>query len=100
MERLLARGCFDFGSVAPAAFYSMTLYDSVNAGMLWPEGLNDRFSSTISGWVSDFFGGCFTMEALLASTLDCLHDTECLTNLANYFPTLNRVCLKNTSIRS
>ena len=99
VDRLLAQGCFNLGPVAPAAFYSMTLCDSVNAGRLWPEGQNNRFSSTISGWTSSFFIVCFATEALLPSKLDCLHDIECQSILANYFPSLSRVCIQDAFVR-
>ncbi|UJR06811.1 hypothetical protein I4U23_011098 [Adineta vaga] len=39
--------------------------------------------------VDGFFGGCTPLDALLASTLDCLYKLGCLKILSAYFPRLN-----------
>ncbi|UJR19648.1 hypothetical protein I4U23_022782 [Adineta vaga] len=41
--------------------------------------------------VKGFFATCTVLNALLASTLDCLYDLECIQLLFNYFPNLNQV---------
>ena len=41
--------------------------------------------------VKGFFATCSILEALLASTLDCLYDFECIQLLFSYFPNLNQV---------
>ena len=41
--------------------------------------------------VKGFFATCTILDALLASTLDCLYDLECIKLLFDYFPNLNRV---------
>ncbi|CAF1661282.1 unnamed protein product, partial [Adineta ricciae] len=40
--------------------------------------------------IDGFFGGCTPLDALLASTLDCLYNLECLNILPAYFPRLNQ----------
>ena len=47
-----------------------------------------------SEMVIGFFGGCYVMDALLASTLDCLYNNSCLERFPNYFPSLNKVYIK------
>lgn len=41
--------------------------------------------------VRGFFAACTPLEALLPSTLDCLHEVKCLMLLHEYFPALNKV---------
>ena len=38
-----------------------------------------------------YFGGCFPLDALLESTLQCLYDSQCLNRLPDYFPGFNQV---------
>ena len=38
-----------------------------------------------------YFGGCFPLDALLESTLQCLYDSQCLDRLPDYFPGFNQV---------
>ncbi|UJR19904.1 hypothetical protein I4U23_023036 [Adineta vaga] len=40
--------------------------------------------------IKGFYGACTPIEAILASTFDCLYDIECLTLLSEYFPNLNQ----------
>lgn len=48
-------------------------------------------SSNTSATMEGFFGGCFTLDAALASTLQCLYDVQCLDILFDYFPGFNKV---------
>ena len=41
--------------------------------------------------IAGFFAACTPLQGFLSSTLNCLHDTECLQLLLKYFPSLNRV---------
>lgn len=93
LDRLFNRGCFDRASFARAVFYSLTPYESLRTQPFWLE--NQMYSShgIVSAWVGGFYGACLATEALLASTLDCLYNNQCLLTLAEYFPSLNRVCV-------
>ena len=42
--------------------------------------------------VQGFFVGCTPLGSLLASTLDCFYDLQCVQLLLDYFPNLNQVC--------
>ncbi|UJR19493.1 hypothetical protein I4U23_022622 [Adineta vaga] len=51
--------------------------------------------------VKGFFMGCTPLDALLASTLDCLYEIECIQMLWNYFPNLTQTNFNwNNSILS
>ena len=39
--------------------------------------------------VTGFFGGCFAIESLLQSTLECFFDQICLNNVLSFFPTVS-----------
>ncbi|CAF1056494.1 unnamed protein product [Adineta steineri] len=71
--------------IVPTGFYFFT-YGYYNFG---------RPSIAIRSWrsvtVDGFFAACIPLEALLASTLDCLYYVKCLENLPSYFPALNQV---------
>jgi len=41
--------------------------------------------------INRFFVGCLPFEALLQSTLDCLHDRNCLQVFSKYFPNFNQI---------
>ncbi|CAF1633955.1 unnamed protein product [Adineta ricciae] len=41
--------------------------------------------------VKGFYIGCYPVEAILQSTLDCLYDIDCLQLLTNYFPKLQHI---------
>ena len=50
--------------------------------------------SNISATMEGFSGGCFPLDAILSSTLQCLCNTSCLEILPNYFPGFSRVCVE------
>ena len=50
--------------------------------------------SNNSATMKGFSGGCFPLDALLASTLECLYDSQCLSILPDYFPGFDQVCLE------
>ncbi|CAF1676980.1 unnamed protein product, partial [Adineta ricciae] len=82
--------CRSKSPLTRAGFYSLPLYDSAANHGTWPK-LPPHFEPVASATVDGFFGGCNALDALLASTLDCLYDTTCLTNFMNYFPSLNQM---------
>lgn len=41
--------------------------------------------------ISGFFAGCTSFEALMESTLQCLHDIICLTAIVSKFPNFQQV---------
>ncbi|CAF0953174.1 unnamed protein product [Adineta ricciae] len=47
--------------------------------------------------VNGFFTGCTSFEALLAGTLDCLYDRQCIQLLVRYFPALTQLNLNWTN---
>ncbi|UJR19296.1 hypothetical protein I4U23_022425 [Adineta vaga] len=83
--------------------------DPINAAILSPQPMNlsdvvvqifaePRPDSTI---VNGFFVACTVFDALLASTLDCLYESECIQLLENYFPNLEQTNFNwNNSILS
>ncbi|CAF3706074.1 unnamed protein product, partial [Adineta steineri] len=81
--------CDSINSVVPAGFYSSSYEDSTNYHLYWPADL-PVFEPVASAMVDGFFGGCYPLDALLASTLDCLFNISCLERLGNYFPALSQ----------
>lgn len=53
----------------------------------WPFDGDDQ-ARVIKG----FSTGCFPLESILQSTLDCLYEIQCLQVLNDNFPSLNQVC--------
>ncbi|CAF3744343.1 unnamed protein product [Adineta steineri] len=84
--------CDLVNSVVPAGFYSSSYEDSTTYHFNWPINLPD-FEPIPSAMVNGFFGGCNPLDALLASTLDCLFNISCLQLLGNYFPALSQANL-------
>ncbi|CAF1302420.1 unnamed protein product [Adineta steineri] len=76
-----------------AAILSAVLYESDSSYL--NINFKDLSNSTI---VNGFFAGCTPLEALLRSTLDCLYEIECLELLLDYFPSLNPVCMRLSSL--
>ncbi|CAF1073526.1 unnamed protein product [Adineta steineri] len=74
----------------PAGFYSISYVNPLDFANGYDGSQN--FSNT-SEIVSGFFSGCYPLDALLASTLDCLYDGSCFKALLKYFPVLNQVCM-------
>ena len=55
----------------------MSNFDSFDNYNNWPEyRLNSE--STVFAMIDGFFGGCTPLNALFASTLDCLYNDKCL----------------------
>ncbi|CAF1152034.1 unnamed protein product [Adineta steineri] len=90
--------CDLINSVVPAGFYSSSYEDSTNYHWYWPNEI-PYFEPVASAMADGFFGGCSPLDALLASTLDCLFNISCLQLLRNYFPALNQVLHHMTYIR-
>jgi hypothetical protein len=86
--------------VSPAGFYSLPYDQSSAFHGTWPPYSFWTNNSQLvpSAVVEGFFGGCTPLDALLASTLDCLHNTTCLELLHQYFPALNQVPLILSSV--
>ena len=87
--------CYTVSSITPAGFYPVSYAQTVSYHKLWPGYYGyisiDTWNASV---VTDgFFGGCTSLDVLLASTFDCLHNTNCLTQLADYFPNLTQVCI-------
>ncbi|UJR11653.1 hypothetical protein I4U23_015834 [Adineta vaga] len=54
------------------------------------ETLGDYASSqSLISKVPGFVAGCFPLESLLQSSLECLYDLQCLNLVLNYFPHIN-----------
>ncbi|CAF1199869.1 unnamed protein product [Adineta ricciae] len=88
--RYLISLCGLINPVAPAGFYSsLSFYESADNHKYWPD-YSPAFEPVASSMVNGFFGGCTPLDAILASTFDCLYNTTCLEVFANYFPDLNQ----------
>ncbi|CAF0927857.1 unnamed protein product [Adineta steineri] len=81
----------------PAGFYSNSYLDA--AGMFYAVYGADQDDDlpNASAIVSGFLGGCYPLDALLESTLDCLYDGSCFKALLKYFPALNQTNLNWTT---
>ncbi|UJR38908.1 hypothetical protein I4U23_031576 [Adineta vaga] len=87
--------CYLNSKTAPAGFYSLSLDVSSRRHVFWP--INPLWSiPNASAMVNGFYGGCIPLDALLASTLDCLYNITCLQIFPNYFPALSKVNLNWT----
>ncbi|CAF4226656.1 unnamed protein product [Adineta steineri] len=87
-----ALSCTETIMVTPAVFYAQPLDTNVVDHTYYPVYYIAGSSYTdISASVDGFFGGCFPLDSVLASTLDCLYNLQCLEMLFDYFPALNQV---------
>ena len=84
--------CYLKSSTVPAGFYLSSYYTDVHDHQFWPCSSMDC-SLNASAVVNGFFGSCTPLDALLASTFDCLYNDTCLQIYSQYFPAFNRVCL-------
>lgn len=91
-DALYGSPCNLKNSTAPAGFYLLWSYGNPTTHFIWPE-YPPYFEPTASAMVDGFFGGCTSLDALLASTFDCLYNINCLELFATYFPVLNDVCI-------
>ena len=85
--------CYLTCPVVPAGFYILSYDESAMNHQFWPT-YPPVFEPVVSAIVDGFFGGCTPLDSILASTLDCLYDINCLTIFADYFPALNQVCVR------
>ncbi|CAF1442578.1 unnamed protein product [Adineta ricciae] len=87
---LFNSGCSIKNSIAPADFYPiMSDYQRVRNHIIWPK--NPPYWEPVATSIVDgFFGGCNPLDALLASTFNCLYNVSCLKNFIDYFPGLNQ----------
>ena len=97
-DALVRSSCRLKSSLVPAGFYSLPLYESAVRHVNWPNR-PPFFEPLASATVDGFFGGCNVLDALLASTLDCLYNITCLTNLVDYFPGLSQVMMCYKTVR-
>lgn len=89
--------CTSTDATAPSKFL---LESQINYGftkrydpfIIWPP--SDDKSFILSEFVvNGFYTGCYPLAGILASTLDCLYEIQCLELLPDYFPSLNTVCV-------
>ncbi|CAF3979496.1 unnamed protein product [Adineta steineri] len=85
-----ALSCSEKIMVAPSVFYAQPLDTDVFDHTYWPVYYDPSGQSLISASVDGFFGGCFPLDSVLKSTLDCLYNFQCLEILFDYFPALNQ----------
>ncbi|CAF4050231.1 unnamed protein product [Adineta steineri] len=81
--------CIETTIRTPAVFYAQPLDTNVVDHTYYP--VYSYVNSIISASVDGFFGGCFPLDSILESTLDCLYNFQCLEILFDYFPALNQV---------
>ena len=91
-EALYGSPCYLTNQTVPAGFYSLTPNETTILNAFWPYR-PPYFEPIASATVDGFFGGCTPLDALLASTLDCLYNIDCLNLFVDYFPLLNQVCI-------
>ena len=82
--------CQTKSSTTPAGIYPQSQDDRVNSYGHWPE-FTGSFEPIASAMIDGFFGACTPFDAVLASTLDCLYNANCIQSLAAHFPKLNHV---------
>ncbi|CAF3831351.1 unnamed protein product, partial [Adineta steineri] len=63
--------CTETTTTAPALLYIQPLSTRVTDHTYWPQYYDVYDQSLVSASVDGFFGGCFPLDAVLASTLDC-----------------------------
>lgn len=93
-----SQGCLDEVSIAPAGIYDQSPNSSLLYWLFWPHNPYSQYELDPIVTIDGFFGGCFPFDALLASTLDCLYQNECLERLALYFPNLEPMYLQSIGI--
>ncbi|CAF1150669.1 unnamed protein product [Adineta ricciae] len=86
---LFGASCSVKSFISPTGFYELPEFDRVFNHYVWPT-YPPSFEPSASAMVDGFFAGCNPLDALLASTLDCLYDTTCLSNFTEFFPNLNQ----------
>lgn len=66
-------------------------YSSIGFYRLYAEETEGVFYSRVrpSARVTGFKVGCYALDGLLSSTLECFYNSSCLTTLLTYFPTSN-----------
>ena len=92
VEAALGSPCYLTNQTVPAGFYSLDHNENTFHRAFWPY-YPPYFEPVASATVDGFFGGCTPLDALLASTLDCLYNIDCLNLFVDYFPLLNQVCI-------
>ncbi|UJR20240.1 hypothetical protein I4U23_023371 [Adineta vaga] len=88
--------CHLKSSKTPAGFYPLEYAESARMHDIWPAD-PPYFEPIAAAMVDGFFGACDPLDAILASTLDCLHNNTCLELFIDYFPSLNHINLNWTS---
>jgi hypothetical protein len=91
-DALYGSPCDVKSSTTQAGFYALPYYENVNSNGFWP-GYPPYFEPSASALVDGFFGACTPLDAVLASTFDCLYNINCLNLFTTYFPGLNQVCM-------
>jgi hypothetical protein len=87
--------CSEKSFLSPAVFYPqyVPVYTDIRVHSSWPIYGDMYINVSTLTRVDGFYGGCFPLDAVLASTLDCLYNIQCLNKWFSYFPGLNRVCM-------
>lgn len=88
------QSCMDKNLIAPAGFYDERTNGTIYFRTFWPHNPYSEYERTAYVMLNGFFGGCFALDALLASTLDCLYSNACINTLSTYFPKLDQVCIR------
>ena len=89
------KSCGESNLVIPAFFMSAASdHYEANEKFSYDSYVDEQLYSNNSATVPGFFGGCFPFDALLASTLQCLYDVQCLHILPDYFPRFKQVAMR------
>ncbi|CAF1043789.1 unnamed protein product [Adineta ricciae] len=65
-----------------SGFFNLSAYETVPVG-------DYTFSQSLITKVPGFVVGCYALESLLKSSLECLYDLQCLNIILNFFPHIN-----------
>ena len=85
------QSCMDKNLIAQAGFYDERMNGTFYSRTFWPHSPYDEYERTVYVMIDGFFGACFPLDAILASSLDCLYSFTCLEIFPTYFPKMNSV---------
>ena len=92
-EHRFEKSCLDAISIAPAAFYEEKNETIMYRRVYWPYDPLNQTTRIVYESIDGFYGACLPLDAVLAATLDCLYNIQCLQVWLHYFPKLNQVMI-------
>ncbi|UJR15994.1 hypothetical protein I4U23_002913 [Adineta vaga] len=83
LSTTLTMMCGSQNPIIPTGFFPIPIIYGIFTRNRWPTNVADFIP------VKGFYTACTALEALLASTFDCLYDIRCIQLLPTKFPSLN-----------